>query len=200
MNKLITLVALILVVSLNAFAQSKPNVVSLSDATAIASLPKFVQEMTKVHTEVIENIDYTYKWQYDVVAWGTGTYRLTDGHEIPFEWVSFKNDDDWLQVKMNARIYGFDLAPVRRISDTLNRKIYDTKVENQNYWTTWIGTSNDWGFGPEMYTDGQSGLISQFLDKKNCVDMVAVTRYYLAKVSVATPALRFEVKGRFACK
>lgn len=202
MNKLIATTVLIMTISINVFAQSKPPGISLSDATAVANLPKFVQDMVAVHNEYIEDIDYHYAWRHYVITWGTGTYRLTDGHEIPFEWVSYKNGDDLFQVKLNTRVYGFDLAPIRRIPDTLKRKNYKTKVENQNCWTTWIGTSNDWGFDAEMYTDGRRlGLIDQFpLDTNGHVDMVAVTRYYLSKVSAATPALRFEVKGQFVRK
>lgn len=197
MSKLSTVAILVMFVATSAFAQPKTTV-SLDDTNTIASLPKFVQDMTKVHTVTMKDIDYTYNWQYDVVAWGTGTYRLTEGHEVPFEWVSYINSDDWLQIELNTRVYGFDLAPIRRITDTLNRP-YDTSVKNERYWTTWIGTSNDWGFGPEMYRDGQPGLVSKFLDKKNCIDMVAVTRYYLDKVAAASP-LTFQVKGHFAEK
>jgi hypothetical protein len=204
MNKLVALFALTLIVSFGAFAQPEPSVVSLKDASAIASLPTFVQDMLAVHHEYIEDIDYAYTWRFDVITWGTGTYRFADGHEVLFEWVSYKNDDDSFQIKLNVRVFGFDLAPIRAIRDTLGRNIYETEVDNQHYWTTYIRASNDWGFDAGMYPDGRkTGLVDEFpadSDSSSGVDMVAVTRYYLSKISSATPALQFEVKGAFVSK
>jgi hypothetical protein len=71
---------------------------------------------------------------------GTGTYSV-GGKEIPFVWVSYTNNDFWIQVAISIPIYSFDLEPIRKFRDQIGRDgIWDARIVGN---MTWVGMSND---------------------------------------------------------
>ncbi len=131
------------------------------------------------------------------IASGMGSYRLTESKHLHFNWVAYQNSDAYFQIEMDTRIYGFDLRPLRRIKDVIDRP-YETGVENGNGvysdagWITWIGLSNDWAFDEEGYGEKSTPFCKGPSQDYAC-DMDATVQYYLAKLTAASPALNFHV-------
>lgn len=129
---------------------------------------------------------------------GTGTYRIANGKEIPFNWISYYNSDGWAQIALTTKVFTFDLKTIRQFRDQIGRRGV------WNAWSspkiTWIGTSNDMNFEEHglqdkyMHVEKVTKLAGGGTSGVYVHHYVELKRDYLDRITAATRgALKFNV-------